>query len=70
MKGPAFKCLCFCLCRAVCRMLVPRPGIEPVAPAVEAWNCNPWTARESLGPVLEVFHRYRFQNLVTDWRWI
>ena len=27
-------------------ILVPRPGIEPVPPAVEAWNLNQWTARE------------------------
>ena len=29
-----------------CRILVPRLcGIEPVPPAVEAWNPNHWTAR-------------------------
>ena len=27
-------------------ILVPRPGIEPVAPAVEAQSPNHWTARE------------------------
>ena len=32
--------------RAACRILVPRPGIEPVAPAVEARSLNHWTARE------------------------
>ena len=41
-----------------------------MSPAVEAWNCNPWTAREFLGPVLEVFYRCRLRNLVTDRRWI
>ena len=30
-----------------CGILVPRPGIEPVPPAVEAWSPNPWTAREA-----------------------
>ena len=25
---------------------VPRPGIKPVPPAVEAWSPNYWTARE------------------------
>ena len=25
---------------------VPQPGIEPMPPAVEAWNLNHWTARE------------------------
>ena len=29
-----------------CRILVPRPGIEPVSLAVEARSLNPWTARE------------------------
>ena len=29
-----------------CRILVPRPGIEPVPPAVEAGSLNHWTARE------------------------
>ena len=27
-------------------ILAPRPGIEPVPPAVEAWSPNHWTARE------------------------
>ena len=29
-----------------CRILVPRPEIEPVPPAVEAQSPNGWTARE------------------------
>ena len=29
-----------------CGILVPRPGIEPVHPALEAWSPNHWTARE------------------------
>ena len=36
----------FWLCHAACGILVPRPGIEPVRPAVEAWNLNHWTSRE------------------------
>ena len=28
------------------RRLVPRPGIEPGPPAVEAWSLNHWTSRE------------------------
>ena len=35
-----------------CRILVPRPGIEPVPPAVEGWSLNHWTAREVLNFVL------------------
>ena len=29
-----------------CRILVPRPGIKPAPPAVEAWSPNHWTTRE------------------------
>ena len=38
--------LIFRLHRSACGILVPRPGIEPTPPAVEAWNLNHWTARE------------------------
>ena len=34
------------LCRTACRILVPRPGIEPTPPAVEAQNLHHWTTRE------------------------
>ena len=33
--------------RVACRILVPRPGIEPVPPAVEAQSLKHWTAREA-----------------------
>lgn len=33
-----------------CRILILRPGIEPVSPAVEAQNLNPWTSREAHCP--------------------
>ena len=33
-------------CPTACGILVPRPGIEPVPPAVEARSLNHWTARE------------------------
>ena len=39
----------FWLCHGACRILVPQPGIEPMAPAVEAWSLNLWTAREVPG---------------------
>ena len=29
-----------------CGFFVPRPGIEPVSPAVAAWSPNHWTTRE------------------------
>ena len=36
----------FWLHHVVCGILVPWSGIEPVAPAVEAWSLNHWTARQ------------------------
>ena len=33
-------------CRMACGILVPRPGIEPMPPALEAWSLNHWTTRE------------------------
>ena len=39
----------FWLYHATCGILVPRPGIEPGPPAVEAWSPNHWTAREVPG---------------------
>ena len=38
--GHSFLFVCFC------GTLVPRPGIESVPPAVEAWSLNHWTTRE------------------------
>ena len=43
-----FLILIFWPCRMACRILVPRPGIEPVPPAVEVQSLNHWTAREVL----------------------
>ena len=40
---------------AAYRILVPRPGIEPVPPTVEAWSPNHWTAREVLTCCLTLF---------------
>ena len=36
----------FWLHLAACGISVPRPGIEPVPPASEAWSLNHWAARE------------------------
>ena len=36
----------FWLLCAACEILLPRSGIQPVPPAVEAWSVNHWTARE------------------------
>ena len=32
--------------RTACGIFIPRPGIEPVPPAVEPWRLNHWTARK------------------------
>ena len=32
-----------------CRILVPRPGIEPMLPAKEAQSLNHWNAKEVPG---------------------
>ena len=34
-------------CHVACRILLPRPGIEPLCRAVEAWSPNHWTTRNS-----------------------
>ena len=39
----------FWLHREACGILVPRPGIKPMSPEVEAWSPNHWTARKVLG---------------------
>ena len=31
---------------AICRILVSRPGIKQVPPAMEVWRLNHWTVRE------------------------
>ena len=41
---------------AVYRILVPRPGMEPMPPAVEAQILNHWAAREVLGLSLLKHH--------------
>ena len=33
-------------CPVACRILVPRPGIEPMPPALEVWILNHWITRE------------------------
>ena len=43
-----------------CGILVPRPGIEPVLPAVEAWSPTHWTTRE-------VHHSPALILVKTDW---
>ena len=38
--------LFFWPCHAVCGILVPQPGIEPMPRVVEACSLNHWTAKE------------------------
>ena len=39
-------------CCTACGILVPRPGIEPTPPALEAWSPNHWMVREVPGDFL------------------
>ena len=41
-----FLKLIFKLLAMPCGMFIPQPGIEPIPPAVEAWNVNHWTTRK------------------------
>ena len=34
------------LCHKAYGILVPRPGIEPMPPALEEWSHNQWTNKE------------------------
>ena len=45
------------LCHAACVILVPRQGIKPIPPMVEAWSLNHWTTRTSLN-VLFCFNKF------------
>ena len=50
-------------------ILVPRPGMEPVPPAVEAGSPNHWTARESpsqIDSLLQMAKLYHFFYIFTD----
>ena len=50
-EDPIILVLCIYLphCTAS-KILVPRPGVEPVPPPVEAQSLNHWSPRESLFP--------------------
>ena len=45
-----------------CRILVPRPGIEPLAPAVVAQRLSHWTAREVPG----ILYLFKTCKCLTD----
>ena len=56
---------CFWLCNTACRILVPRPGIKPTPPAVEAQSLNHWTTREVCpGPILNSTGSFHHQHWV------
>ena len=44
-------------------ILVPRPGVEPLPPAVEAQSLNHWTAREVPGKTRFIKQRYQITYL-------
>ena len=54
-----------------CRIIVPRPGIEPTPLEVEAWSLNHWTDREvptilsvpSSHPILSLYSTYHYLKL-------
>ena len=48
----------FWLRHVACRILIPRPGIGPALPAVEARSPNHWTAREV--PMPQIFEMSQF----------
>ena len=54
VHGILFVCLfsffgfLFWLHHMACGILVPQPGIKPMAPALEVQSLNPWTARKVL----------------------
>ena len=48
-------CVCIWLHSRACGILLPRPGIEPMPPAVEAQILNHWTTRE--GPGLTISYK-------------
>ena len=50
-----------------CGILVPRPGIEPGPPAVEAWSLNHWTAREVPYTGISYRLQVRIKYLLWDW---
>ena len=60
---------------AACGILLPRPGIEPAAPALEVRNLNHWTAREvpnllcSCSPAPKLSEPYYLGVLYT-WAWL
>ena len=41
-----FYLFIYLFCHVSCGILVPRPGVQPAPPAVEAWSLNHWTTRE------------------------
>ena len=52
----------FGLCCAACGILIPRPGIKPVPPAVKARSPNHWTTRE--------FPELQIKCHAGTWNWI
>ena len=61
-------CGVFLLHCAVCGLLVPRPGIKPMPPAVEAQCPNHWTAEECPDTFsLHLKEKKYWASLVAQW---
>ena len=59
--------------RAAYGILIPRPGMEPVPPAIEAQSLNHWTTREVPTNILNcsIYDRKVFEIylLLDEWNW-
>ena len=52
-------------CHAACGILVLRPGIESMPPAVGVWSLNHWTAKEVPGVILKInFNKYDILKVI------
>ena len=49
-----------------CRVLLPQPTIEPMAPTLGAWHLNHWTTREIPVPSVLSYWSFTFQSQVGE----
>ena len=49
-----------------CGILLPRQGMEPTSPALEAWSLNHWTTRE-VSCVCVCMYAWSFASLLCPW---
>ena len=65
--SPKFFVFFFWLCPAMCKILVPQPGIKLVPSVVEATGLNHWTSREVL---FWKFYDFQFLWVVSQFEFI